>query len=132
MVSYTAQMPATAIRAMHSAALGRGKHVTTDKSIVAYTDDILRQLSDRTSRLARDPALAARMRKALTEIATEKRDRLKEIKEDFPIEHIWADFMNDVGFRLSLWASQHVTYVAFYNAYEGFVVDCVKHATGLT
>lgn len=85
-----------------------------------------------TTRIARDPALAARMRKALLQIAIEKRERLAEIKDTFPIEHIWADFMKQDAFRLALWESQRSSYLAFYNAYEAFLVSCLKIGTGRT
>ena len=68
----------------------------------------------------------------LATIAGEFRDRAAKAKTDFPIEPIWAEFMNDTAFRLSLWSSQRIAFVAFYNAYEVFLVDCLKMATGLT
>lgn len=130
--SYTAQMPATTIRAMHAAALGRGKFVTPDASIVRFADAIIGQLSHRVPVLVVDRQLGNQLVKELETIATEFRDRAAAVKEDFPIEPIWADFMNEVGFRLSLWASQRITYVAFYNAYEAFIVDCLKVGSGAT
>ena len=54
------------------------------------------------------------------------------MKSEFPVEPIWAEFMTDTAFRLSLWSSQQIAFVAFYNAYEAFLVDCLKVATGLT
>src|SRR5205809_4273827 len=52
------------------------------------------------------------------------------VKNEYPIEPMWAQFMNEAPFRISLWASQRVAFVAFYNAYEAFIVDCLKIGTG--
>src|SRR5437588_12109521 len=49
--SYTAQMPATAIRAMHATAVGRSNFVSPDSSIVAYSERMIGQLSQRVPEL---------------------------------------------------------------------------------
>jgi hypothetical protein len=119
--SYTAQMPATSIKVMHAAAVGRNKFVSPDSSIVAYSDAILARLSRLVPELVEDSALRARIQAALVTATAEFRDQAAAVKEDYPIEPIWADFMKDTPFRLSLWGSQRVAYVAFYNAYEAFL-----------
>ena len=130
--SYTAQMPATSIKAMHAAALGRGKFVSPDSSIVSYSDKILSMLSQQVPDLVENRALRARIQSALVEVATQFRDQAAAVVDDFPIEPIWADFMNDWSFRLSLWSSQRIAFVAFYNAYEAFLVDCLKVGKGVS
>lgn len=130
--AYTAQMPASSIRAMHAAALGRGNFVSPDSSIVAYSEKIAVELTKQIPELTEDRALRSRLMASLVTITGELRDRTAKVKAEFPIEPIWAQFMNDTAFRLSLWSSQRLAFVAFYNAYEVFIVDCVKVATGLT
>ncbi len=129
--SYTAQMPATSIRAMHAAAVGRGNYVTTDRSIVNYTDAILAKLSQRVPDLVENRTLRAQLVGALASIADEFRDKLASVKEEYPIEPIWTDFLQQLPFRLSLWSSQRLAFVAFYNAYEAFLVHCLKIGIGL-
>jgi hypothetical protein len=130
--SYTAQMPASSIRAMHAAAVGRASFVSPDSSIVAYSEKIIAELIRKVPELTDNPALRTRLMESLATIASEFRDRAAKITTDFPIEPIWADFMNNAAFRLSLWSSQRIAFIAFYNAYEVFLVDCLKVATGLT
>lgn len=67
----------------------------------------------------------------LATIAAEFRDRAAAVKHEYPIEPIWEQFMEDTAFRISLWASQRVAYVAFYNGYEGFIVDFLKVGASL-
>jgi hypothetical protein len=128
--SYTAQMPATSIRVMHAAAIGRSKFVTPDSSIVAYSERIISELSRRVSEIAENRKLSARLVAELVTISAGFRDRAEAIKSEYPIEPMWSEFMNEVPFRISLWASQRITFVAFYNAYEAFIVDCLKVGTG--
>ena len=80
--------------------------------------------------LVENSSLRARLVAELATIAAEFRDRAAAVKHDYPVEPIWAQFMSDTAFRISLWSSQRVAYVAFFNAYEAFLVDCVKRATG--
>jgi hypothetical protein len=128
--SYTAQMPATTIRAMHAAALGRSKFVSPDSSIVAFSERIIGQLAQQVPEIVENGALHARLISELATISTDFPDRAMAVKNEYPIEPIWAEFMNETPFRLSLWASQRIAFVAFYNAYEAFIVDCLKVGTG--
>ena len=48
-----------------------------------------------------------------------------------PLEPIWNEFLTQPAFQMSVWSSQRVSYVAFYNAYEAFLVDCAKLALGV-
>jgi hypothetical protein len=129
--AYTAQMPATAVRALHAATLGRGNFVSPDRSIVAYSDQIIQRLTQRVPELMDDRPLRATLVAELAMIASEFRDRAASVQEEYPIQPIWNHFMGDVAFRISLWASQRVAFVAFYNAYEGFLLDTLKVGTGL-
>jgi hypothetical protein len=131
-VSYTAQMPATSIRLMHTAALGRGNYVSKDSSIVAYSETIIAQLCQRVPEVFENSSLRARIIAELAIISAEFRDRAAAVPDDFPLEPIWADFMKHSSFRMSIWSSQRVAYMAFYNAYEAFIVDCLKVGTGLS
>jgi hypothetical protein len=128
--SYTAQMPATCIRAMHAAALGRTRFISPDSSILAYSESIIAELARRTPGLVGDGELCATLLSELVKISAEVRDRTAAVKNEYPIEPLWAEFMEEVGFRISLWESQRIAFVAFYNAYESFIVRSLKVATG--
>lgn len=129
--SYTAQMPVTSIRAMHAAAIGRGSFVSPDSSIIAYSERIIGELTLRVPVLTENGALRAKLVGELATIAAEFRDRAAAVVDEYPIEPIWEQFMKVTAFGISLWASQRVAYVAFYNAYEAFIVGCLKVGTGL-
>ena len=48
------------------------------------------------------------------------------------LEETWNDYVNTNVYKLSLWGSQRICYVAIYNAYENYLVRCVKAACGLS
>ncbi len=128
--SYTAQMPATSIRGMHAAAVGRSSFVSPDSSIVTFSEGIIGRLAQRIPELTENGSLRAKLIAELATIAAEFRDQAAAVKNEFPVEPIWSEFMEDVAFRISLWESQRAAYVAFYNAYEAFIVRCLKVGTG--
>jgi hypothetical protein len=130
--SYTAQMPATSIRLAHATAVGRGSFVSPDSSIVAYSEKIIGQLCQRVPEVVNYTGLRPRLVAELVTISAEFRDKVAAVKVDYPLEPIWTQFMTDTAFRISLWSSQRIAYVAFYNAYEAFIVDCLKVGIGLT
>ncbi len=130
--SYTAQMPATSIRAMHAVAVGLSNFATPNASIVRFADAVIGRLADRVPELAVDRTLGMRLVQELETIATDFRDRAAAVPYQVPVETMWAPFMQDVAFRISLWSSQRIAYVAFYNAYEAFLVDCLKVGGGLS
>ena len=68
--SYTAQMPATSIRAMHAAAIG-ACFVSPDSSIVAYSERIIAELARKVPELTENRALRTRLMESLVAIADE-------------------------------------------------------------
>ncbi len=129
--SYTAQLPATSILAMHAAALGRGKFASSDRTILAYSEKIVDELIQRLPGIAEICSMRSAITRELVIISAETRDEIASKKEvGVPVELIWSEFMGTAPFRLSLWSSQRVSYVAFFNAYEVFLVNCLKVGTG--
>jgi hypothetical protein len=59
--AYTAQMPATAVRVLHAAAVGRGDFVSPDRSIIAYSDNIITRLVQLLPELMEERPLRAKL-----------------------------------------------------------------------
>jgi heme exporter protein D len=130
--AYTAAMPATAIKVAQATLLGYAKHVAPDASVVAFGDNIIAKLSRTIPELVEDRKLRAKLIEGLVTMAADFRDTRAKACPDIPIEPIWQDFLNQDAFAMSVWSSQRVTYVAFYNAYEAFLVECAKLALGVS
>ncbi len=128
--AYTASMPATAIKVVQASTLGYAKFVSPDSSIVAFADAVLAKVSRKVPELVEDRGLRARLMSEIVTVGDEFRAQRAAATPEMPIEPIWEDFLTQDAFALSVWSSQRVSYVAFYNAYEAFLVDCAKQALG--
>jgi hypothetical protein len=129
--AYTASMPATAIKVVQASTLGYAKFVSPDSSIIAFADAILAKVSRKVPELVDDRGLRARLVSEIATVADEFRAQRAAVTPEMPIEPIWHDFLKQDAFALSVWSSQRVSYVAFYNAYEAFLVDCAKRILGI-
>ncbi len=130
--SYTAQMPATAVRAMHAATAGLANYSSNDASIADFADKVIGKLAEQVPELHSNRTLSNKLVNRLNDIATGFRDRARQAKLEVPIEPMWASFMQQVSFRISLWSSQRISYAAFFNAYEAFLVDTLKVGLGVS
>ena len=128
--AYTAMMPATAIKAMQAATLGYARYVTPDASIISYSETILAKVSQKVPELVEDRNLRSRFMNEIVTVADELRSKLAAVTPEMPIKPLWQDFLQNDPFRLSVWASQRISYIAFYNAYEAFLVICAKQVLG--
>jgi hypothetical protein len=128
--AYTAAMPATVIKVTQSATLGYARHASPDASVVSFGDNVLAKLSRSVPELVEDRNLRAKLMEALVTLAADFRDARENVSPEMPVEPIWKDFLTQDAFAMGVWSSQRVAYVAFYNAYEAFLVACAKVATG--
>ena len=129
--AYTASMPATAFKVARSTTLGYAKYVSPDGMVVALSDAIVAKVSRKVPELVEDRRLREALLNELVTVADELRAAHSTVSPEMPIEPIWVDFLKQAAFAMGVWSSQRVSYVAFYNAYEAFLVDCSKLALGV-
>jgi hypothetical protein len=130
--AYTASMPTIMIRSVQASTLAYAGFVSPDSSIISFADGVLARLSRNVPELANNAELRTRLTAEIKKIASEFRLARATLSPQMPIEPIWNDFLCHEPFAMSVWSSQRVSYVAFYNAYEAFLVHCVKHILGRT
>jgi hypothetical protein len=130
--AYTASTPLTIIKTVQAAMLGYARVVSSDASIIAFSDGVVARMSQRIPDLVEDRRLRERLVRELVTLADEIRAQRAALTTEMPVEPVWQDFLKQDAFVLSVWSSQRVSFVAFYNAYEAFLVECVKRATGVT
>lgn len=128
--SYTASMPAVSVKSIQSAAVGYAHTVTPDTSIVALIDGLTGRLTRVAPELVTDRELRGRLVSEIAVIADEVRAANVSKQAELPIAPVWAMHLKEPAFLLGLWASQRVSFVSFYNAYEAFLVRGVKHLLG--
>src|SRR5262245_13355106 len=129
--AYTASMPATAIKVAQATTLGYAKFTSPDGSIVAFAEGTLAKVSRKVPELVEDRRLREELMKEIVTVADEFRAQRAAVTPEMPIEPIWMDFLKQDAFAMSVWSSQRVSFMAFYNAYEAFLVDCAKVALGV-
>jgi hypothetical protein len=130
--AYTASMPAILIKSVQASTLGYANFVSPNASIISFTDAILAKLSRKLPELVDDRELRARLATEITTITDEFRNlRAAEVQE-ISIGPIWEEFLAQEMFQMGVWSSQRVAYVAFYNAYEAFLIHSLKHVLSVS
>lgn len=130
--AYTASMPTVTIKAMRNSTLGYATFHSPDASLIAFGEDALVKVSQRVPELVDNGSLRAKLMETLVTMADDFRVKRAAVTPEMPLEPIWQDMLGEHAFVISVWSSQRVAYVAFYNAYEAFLVDCAKRALGVT
>lgn len=129
-IGYTASMPAVMIKGIQSSTLAYASRTTPASGIVDFGEKILAKVSRKVPELVDDRRLRHDLMAELATTADDFCNTRAAGKPKMPIEPIWANFLSQDAFLMALWSSQRVAFVAFYNAYEAFLVDCLKLATG--
>jgi hypothetical protein len=129
--AYTASMPASVVRSVQSAVEGVVESPMRDSDVVRFADGAVKLMSRRLSALVEDRKLRDQILTELVKVGDRVRETRSNVRLELPADKVWQNFVTVAPFYLAVWSSQRVSYVAFYNSYEGFIVDCVKHAHGL-
>jgi hypothetical protein len=125
---YVASMPGTFVKALQASLLEYATYMSPDSSLIAFGEKVIAEVSAEVPELIENSALRGRILAALVTSADAFRSRRKKATTEvnMPIQQLWDDFLKLEGFYMTVSATQRVAYVAFYNAYEAFVVDCVR------
>ncbi|HEY3966238.1 MAG TPA: hypothetical protein VGM05_16885 [Planctomycetaceae bacterium] len=134
-VAYTASMPSAFVRSVQGAVLSYARHKTSDASIASFGGHVLSRVADE---LRDEVSLSRKLRRTIagriSVIAKEFREQAAKIEPQMSIEEVWQEFFRKDkagdGFAQSIWGSQRVSYVAFYNEYEAFLIQCAKVVLG--
>ena len=126
----TASMPAISVMALHSGLNGYLQAVMPDSTALSWVDAIMSRLSRRVPDLVDDRQLRAKLTSEIATLATEFRDVKEKVQTSLPIEPMWQLMLGTPPFRLAVWSSQRIAFQAFWNAYEEFLILCVRRASG--
>lgn len=127
---YTAAMPAIFAQSIQTYANSYTNDPSNDRSVLAYSDTILKLMSRQVPELAENSDLRARLASALVNTSADVRDAKDAVKINFELEAAWGDYLGMAPFQMLIWSTQRLTYVAIFNAYDSFLQRCVKHASG--
>lgn len=84
------------------------------------------------TRLALDVLTLQKIRAACLEIGAEiesaSTSASQIVSKAMTPEAVWTDYMAETGFQFGLWGAQRICFVAAYNAYESFLLRCLRVA----
>ena len=121
-VGIVASLPYTIVSQMENFVVGYCKGVEpppTAKVVNAFCDRLSRSVD-------LEPLVRQRISAACLEIRAQF-DAMP-IPPPFSIDNIWEEYLDEKGFRISLWESQRAGLVAVYNYYESFLTRCMAIA----
>ncbi|MEX1041684.1 MAG: hypothetical protein WDZ51_13680 [Pirellulaceae bacterium] len=128
--SYTASMPGILITSLHSVMDGWLAYESPDGSIAKFADLVLIALSRKIPQVIKSKKLRVKIKAELLNQAALYQEARSSTSTSIDITDVWNDYMKIPPFQMSVWSSQRVAYTAFYNAYEAFLVQCVKKVLG--
>ena len=130
-VSYTASMPALLVESLGTFSEGYMASVSPNGGILQFAEVVLAKLSRRIPALVDDRQLRSQFATELVTLAHEFHSAKSNVTQNIDHDAIWNDYLKLAPFAMSVWSSQRVAFVTFYNAYESFLVRCVKQVTGV-
>lgn len=129
--SYAVSMPSIFVKSLRESTLSFASYTSPDGSVVGMIDAVLAKLSSRLPEVAESRPLRGRLAEELAKLAAEARSTREAVEPDMPLEPIWQRFLAVVPFSMSVWASQRIGYVAFYNSYKAFLIQVLKTLLGV-
>ncbi|MEL7500039.1 MAG: hypothetical protein AAFN77_20730 [Planctomycetota bacterium] len=93
---------------------------------------INQQILELVPELAGNDVLFEKIISAIKKVTFEVQSTSDQLKIEINRDRLWKDFLahDDPSFPMMLYSSQRVCFVAYYNAYECFLVDVLKELSG--
>ena len=132
--AYVASMPGTYIKTIQASTLGYVRYTSPDSSLISFGEKVMAEVSAEVPELVENSALRSGILAALVSSADAFQSRRKKAmaEVDMPIQQLWEGFLKQDAFYMTVSATQRVAYVAFYNAYEAFLVACIRQVLNVT
>lgn len=129
-VSYTVTFPASLVDHMSAFAASFVSQQAPHSNIHKLADAVLAQCLLAIPEITSEPSLACKLRNAVLDIAARVPDAYASGTYSLPSAEWWAAYIEKKPFRMTLWSALRIGYMAVFNAYETFVVQCVREITG--
>jgi hypothetical protein len=126
--AYTVSFPAIMLDLFRSFAEGYVNDPEPNTSLLRLADSLLAALSQKLPEISADPQLQRKLRETHVAMAAELRDAQSKVRMEFPIDQIWHDYVKHHVYRITIWSSLRICYVAIYNAYDNYVCQCISTA----
>ena len=126
--AYAAQMPLQFVHVGKETLHGFMGGEVADTTLLALARGLLNKIAERVPELVTEPELARKIHDEMVRLGADLRDWRKNTKIEFPSEKVWKEYLSTPEFLFYVWWSERYSFHAAYNAYEDFIVQCVRIA----
>jgi hypothetical protein len=99
-----------------------------DTALLDLAKGMLSKLTQKVPELVADPQLSRTLFEAAVRLGAEFREWREGSRLDFPAEQYWREYLTSHDFVFYIWWTERNCFQAAYNAYEDFLVQCVRTA----
>ncbi|MHC4405717.1 MAG: hypothetical protein ACYTG0_39225 [Planctomycetota bacterium] len=126
--AYTVSFPAQMLEHFRSFAEGFVRDPEPNTGILRLADNVLARFSRDLPELRAEPELQRKLHEQFVTVAAELKEAQDKVQLEFPVEQLWQDYLGHHVFRITIWSSLRICYVAIYNAYDNFLGQCTSVA----
>jgi hypothetical protein len=126
--AYTASFPTQILVHLRSFAEGYSSDPEPNTGTLRFADAVLKKLSHGVPELTADPQLQRTIRQKVVDLTAEIKDAQSRVSIELPIDKLWKQYLAHHVYRITLWSTLRICYVAIYNAYDNFAQRCTSVA----
>jgi len=130
-ISYAVEFPSSLVAHMSAFAGSFLAQQAPHSNILKLADAVLAQCSSALPELTSDPLLARKLHATVVDLAARVPNASASGDYLSPPDKWWDAYLEEKVFRMTLWSSLRVGYMAVFNAYETFISQCVQQLSGV-
>jgi len=130
-VSYAVEFPASLVDHMSAFAGSFIAQQSPHSNILKLADVVLARCTSALPELTSDASLARKLHAVVVDLAARIPDVSSADAYVSSADEWWAEYIKEHAFRITLWSSLRVGYMAAFNAYETFIAQCVQQVAGV-
>lgn len=131
-IAYYVEFPSSLVAHMSAFAGSFIAQQAPQSNILKLADVVLAQCATVLPELTDDPSLARRLHAAVVDLAARLPGETSSATPLSSADEWWDAYIEEKPFRITLWSSQRVGYMAVFNAYETFITQCVQQLSGIS
>ena len=131
-IAYSVEFPSSLVTHMSAFAGSFIAQQAPRSNILKLADGVLAQCASALPELTSDPSLAKKLHATVVELAARLPDASSSSTYVSSADQWWDAYIEEKAFRITLWSSLRVGYMAVFNAYETFFAQCVQQLSGIS
>lgn len=131
-IAYSVEFPSSLVAHMSAFAGSFIAQQAPQSNILKLADVVLAQCAAALPELTSDPSLGRKLHDAVVALAARLPDASSSGTYVSSTDKWWDEYLEEKVFRITLWSSLRVGYMAVFNAYETFIAQCVQQLSGVS